>query len=440
MKNTKMSSAAQHADPTASDVGGVHPSDSAPPDQVQLLHRLQMLKLQVDLDAQNIAQLREQNKALEDALAAERALVEKHAEAFMRIARTCDDRCSELKDQHAAALGVKDILIAKLEDAAAAKDVIIAEVRAEHGALNALRAENAALRAEVSVLQSRTTSNLTDIHAAIAALHTLEIHPVRRDRRQFAAWHAGSIPALPEDPPIVVQPIMTFDHGWCAAACGEKWSVDIDAATSTRAQVTQMGPDSLTLRSAAPLLRRALSAAHVHDVGEPHHKQQHQPQEGLPAYRIIAEAYGHSVGPYRIGFIPNHEVGADGAAGAMPITVTPGQGIQHYGGWSITVFGQRPGYVEPDAAHSGWLVLTPRGTALRRNGRQSRQIYSRALGAHGGKFGFRVVPGCDGPLQRPRLALCRCLSTLVAVGFECSILCFYLVTGAIGFGARIVDK
>jgi hypothetical protein len=46
-----------------------------------------MLELQAALDAQNIAELRKQNKQLENALDVERRSGEKHAEALMRIAR-----------------------------------------------------------------------------------------------------------------------------------------------------------------------------------------------------------------------------------------------------------------------------------------------------------------------------------------------------------------
>jgi hypothetical protein len=82
-----------------------------------------VLDLQADLDAHNIAQLRERNKELADALAAERACGEKHTEALMGIQRTCDDAlrsCDNMVDdlnvQHARA-------IATLEDAVAAKEV-----------------------------------------------------------------------------------------------------------------------------------------------------------------------------------------------------------------------------------------------------------------------------------------------------------------------------
>jgi hypothetical protein len=98
-----MSSTSQHADPIGGDV------DGSAPKQLYLQQRLRMLELQLDLDAQNIAQLREQNAALENALDAERACAVKHADALMRIARTCDDRVDDLKALHTG-------VVAKLEN------------------------------------------------------------------------------------------------------------------------------------------------------------------------------------------------------------------------------------------------------------------------------------------------------------------------------------
>jgi hypothetical protein len=127
-----MSAASPPADRTS--VGAL-PCGS-PSDPLQLLQRLEALELQADLDARNIAQLREQNKQLDDVLSSERARGEKHAEAFMRIARTCDDRVDELKAQHAAA-------VAKLEEEKAT-----------------LKAANTTLEAQVALLQAQTTSRI----------------------------------------------------------------------------------------------------------------------------------------------------------------------------------------------------------------------------------------------------------------------------------------
>jgi hypothetical protein len=139
-----------------------------------------MLELQADLDAQNIAQLREQNKELADALAAERACGEKHAEALMRIARSCDDRVDELKAQHAAAIVANQTVVAKLEDAAASLQAQNATLAAANAAaMTKLEKEKTALEVQVAVLQAQATTQLTDIHNGVAALQTL----FREERR-----------------------------------------------------------------------------------------------------------------------------------------------------------------------------------------------------------------------------------------------------------------
>jgi hypothetical protein len=165
-----------HADPTTDDSGRAHLYCGSPGHR-QLLRRLEPLQLQADLDAQNIVQLREQNTALEDALSMERARGEKHAEALMHIARTCDERVNELKAQHAAASIANQTTIAKLEDAVAAKEDTLQKVKAQNAALKAataatvikLEKEKAALEAQVALLQAHAMLKLADIHTAIAA-------------------------------------------------------------------------------------------------------------------------------------------------------------------------------------------------------------------------------------------------------------------------------
>jgi hypothetical protein len=139
-----------------------------PPDYPQLLQRLEMLELQADLDARNIAQLREQNKQLDDVLSAERACGDKHAEAFMRIARTCDDRVDELKTQHANVIVAMDTTIAQLKAIAAASAVSLQEMKTEMVALRAanaaavvkLETEKADLKAQMAMLQAQALSKL----------------------------------------------------------------------------------------------------------------------------------------------------------------------------------------------------------------------------------------------------------------------------------------
>jgi hypothetical protein len=313
--------------------------------------RPRTLELQATLDAQHIAILQKANKELEDALKTEQARAEKHADALMHIARTCDDRNSELKDQHAAALCVKDTLIArveqekaalqaanaailaKLEGAAAAKDVILTEVRTQNAALQteiaALKVENVALKAEVRVLQAQATSKLADLHTAVAALHALLLPP----------------------PPLLLVAPMTFDRKWCTAVCGKTWKVDFGAPSSMRAHITQEGAGCLTLRSAAPLPRRSSSPQALAAADG-------RQQDQLPAYRVVVDAYGRGQ-QCRLGFIPSHLVGARAGAAADRVFPVEGHAIWAYGGWSVEVRALAAGICGP-----GWIVLQPsRGAA-----------------------------------------------------------------------------
>jgi hypothetical protein len=66
------------------------------------------------------------------ALKLELARGEKHAEALMHIARTCDERSSEMKEQHAAALCVKDAATTKMQDENAALKAKLLQLAASH--------------------------------------------------------------------------------------------------------------------------------------------------------------------------------------------------------------------------------------------------------------------------------------------------------------------
>jgi predicted DNA-binding WGR domain protein len=246
----------------AGSTAGAHSSDCAPSDHVQLLQRLEELELQADLDAQNIAQLREQNKQLDDALNAERAHSEKHAEALMRIARTFDNTFNELKAQHASAITANEDTIAKLE---AEKSDLKA---ANAAAIAKLEEEKAGLEAQVSVLQAQATPKLTGPHTAVESLHTL----------------------LPPPAGLLLLASMTFDWTWCAAACRNTWEVDLDA-NGMRVHVTQDGEGRLTLRSTAPLPHRLArvtsSVTHGHMQKRPGVVDVHS---GLAATSHVLEA------------------------------------------------------------------------------------------------------------------------------------------------------
>jgi hypothetical protein len=246
----------------------------------------------------------------------------------MNIARTCDDRVDELKAQHAAAIIANQTTIAKLEDAAAA----------EKRQTAALVAANAVLVAQVAALQGQAALKLSDIHAAIAARQTLEIHPVRPDHRQFAEWHTGPVPALPTPLPLPPPPpSAAFDLVWCTADCGSTWKVEIEASCS-RAHAAKTGDRCLTLRSAAPL--------------QPRPAQQEKDQ--LPAYRVVVEAYGRYQS-CRLGFVPSHHMHKSGAVTA--VIPAAGHSIWNYGGWSIEV-SSRSSQVG-STLWSGWVALEP---------------------------------------------------------------------------------
>jgi hypothetical protein len=326
-----------HAWPTEGDGVGAHRCGA--PEQLQLL-RLEVLELKADLDAQIIAQLRGQNKGLEDALNAERASSEMHAEALMGIqrtcdsvVRTCDSRVEDMKMQHARA-------VARLEDDVAAKVGILQKVKAEHAALTAeiaalkganaaavikFEKEKAALAGQVALLQEQATAKLADIHTAIGALHAF----------------------LPPLPPLLLLTSATFDRDWCTVVCGTTWKVDVDAATGMRAHVTENNGgagSSLTLRGAVPLPRRPPPLLGANG----------RRQEQLPACRIVVDAYSDKYQWCLLGFLPSHAVYA-GAAAAAAIIPGADRQMTEYGGWYIIA--SSPAEYS-DLSH-GWTALEP---------------------------------------------------------------------------------
>jgi hypothetical protein len=162
----------------------------------------------------------------------------------------------------------------------------------------------------------------------VTSKFALELHPVRRDRRQFATLHTGPVP------------FDEFDTAWCAAVCGDKWKVDIDPITYMRAHVAQVNSSGkLTLRSAAPLPRRLPS------VGA-----------SLPSYRVVIDAYpdpvdGKNTQYCNVGFVPSH-TSTDGA----PVAAVLGHNIRRYGGWWVQV---QPAALKPFDANHGWVSLPP---------------------------------------------------------------------------------
>jgi hypothetical protein len=269
---------------------------------------------------------------------------EKHAEALMHIARTCDRRVSETKEQHAAALRVRDAIAAKMEDentALKADNVAlkakVVDLSASHAiAISKLEAQHkeviTKLEAESAALKAQAATTLTEIHAAVTT-GAMEILPVRRDSRQFVEWRIDGIPR----PPVVPQ----FDRTWCAVVCAGGWIAAIDAgAGDERVEVTRSGSGYCTFRSAAPLPRSR----------SPRLGSGAQP----PAYRVIIEAYGAQE-ECALGFVPSHHIYGGSAIARIPF---PELGICNYGGWYIDVAASRTCDVERDTTYSGWTVMT----------------------------------------------------------------------------------
>jgi hypothetical protein len=181
-----MSAAASHVgctDPAASsrahgddddddDDGSVSSSVPALLDRIKVLETdLRMHTVQAGCDAANIKLQAERIAALEAALAAER---ETHAQALMRMSRTCEDRARE----HTAN-------IAKLESAhdarIADRDAFVRELKVAHGAVVACKDD----------IIADLKASRTDSRAHMDALNALDVD----DRQCAAAAIAGRVRA-----------------------------------------------------------------------------------------------------------------------------------------------------------------------------------------------------------------------------------------------------
>jgi hypothetical protein len=294
------------------------------------------------LDAQNIQLLQEQVAQLTNALTLKDELGDRQAEALMEVARASDNRARDLELQYTEKL-------AKLEfahDAAtAAKDAAIADMSRRFAELEASHARTVAakdaafanLEREHAGLKADVAARLSAVYTVVTSKLALELHPIRTDRRQFATLHVGPVPCS------------EFDTAWCAAACGNKWKVDIDPVTHMRARVTQHRRGHVTLRGAAPLPRRLPSSGA-------------SPQQ-LPSYRVIVEAYpgavdGEDTQFCNVGFVPSH-TSTDGAA----VSPVVGRNIHDYGGWWFQVHPTEPRHLSVGSTLIVWTSLLPRAVS-----------------------------------------------------------------------------
>jgi hypothetical protein len=177
---------------------------------------LEACKVRADLQERHIGLLEKRITKADAALKLELARGEgheKHAEALLQIARSWDVWASEMKDQHAAALRIKDAATAKVQDENAVLQAKLLELTASHatviGKLDAhkdviaeLKAENAALKAhnastpakdthtdaiaelkaENAALRAQNALTLAKVVAAVTAVTTeaMGIHPDSR--------------------------------------------------------------------------------------------------------------------------------------------------------------------------------------------------------------------------------------------------------------------
>jgi hypothetical protein len=324
------------------------------------LRDLEACEERAALQQRHIELLQKQITETDAALKLEVARGEKHAEALMHIARTCDVRTSEVKEQHAA-------VTAKVEGENAALKAKLVELAASHtAAIDKLEAQHketvTKLEAGYTALKAQSTSTLSELVAAVTAVTTgaMEILPARPDRRQFAEWRAGGIPPIPvppppppppprppspPSPPLPPLPVMElpwlpqFNRVWCAAACARGWRAEVDAAAGdARVTVTQEGTKGCcTLRSVAQLSRGL----------------------GLSTYRVVVEEYGER-GWCGLGFVPSHHGGGRGGRVAEKVAPNLGYHIRNHGGWYIQVFASRAESV-PNVQQSGWTAMPPFG-------------------------------------------------------------------------------
>jgi septal ring factor EnvC (AmiA/AmiB activator) len=205
------------------------------------LEELQRCETLASLHGQHVQLLQTQVSALDAELKAARASDERHAEALMHIARTCDNRADEMQAQHAAALRgkddalaqvirSKDEIVALFTQQLADKDkqlpallqVAVGDIRAEVIALRVTLADKEKAVGDMEAELRTRRTKLAECEAAVAARDAL----VSEKQAQVAALAATvaerdrTIEALRRAAPApgpVAGSIVTADN-FCAEA------------------------------------------------------------------------------------------------------------------------------------------------------------------------------------------------------------------------------
>jgi hypothetical protein len=149
------------------------------------LEELQRCETLASVHGQHVQLLQTQVSGLDAELKAARASDERHADALMHIARTCDSRADEMQAQHAAALRVKDDALAHVirdkDLVIRSKDEMVALLACQladkdkqlpallQAAMGDVRAEVTALRATLAE-REKALEAVGDVQAELRAL------------------------------------------------------------------------------------------------------------------------------------------------------------------------------------------------------------------------------------------------------------------------------
>jgi hypothetical protein len=271
-------------DPT--DVGCYDGSDCPTRTVSVSLDRLQHLmacEARADLQKRHMELLQKQITDADAALKLELARGEKHAEALTHIARTCDERTSEMKEQHAAttakveaenaALKARlvelEARIAKREAAIEEKDAIIkakdAVIQEKDAAASGYATAASDLRTSVATLTTQLQAQQYEVVSELGGGSRLYVIPLG----------TNPPPAPPPPPPL------RFDAEWYArSVTGTNFQCDLNAPHYDRVRcIAHEDPhedpvdaDAITsrvvVRTAAPLPRppRRIDAAPTREV------------------------------------------------------------------------------------------------------------------------------------------------------------------------------